>query len=177
MVVQLASLRLDALEDHLRLLARAHEDDALDRIVRLVEPELPEPRRVADLDLRDVLHEDRDAVLHREHDVADVLERDDASETAHVEELAALRVEPAAGVAVVRAERVGDVADRQTGAGELRRIDEHLVLHRLAAERRDVGDARHRAIRLVEHPVLEDVQVHRRAVGALDHVAVHESRR
>ena len=70
-----------------------------------------------------------------------------------------------------------DVADRESRARELRRIDEHLVLHRLAAERRDVGDAGHRAERLVEHPVLQHVQLHRRPIGALEHVAVDETRR
>ena len=130
-----------------------------------------------DLDGRDVFHEHRHAVLHREHDLADVLERHDATEAADVEELSALGDESAAAVAVVRAERGRHIADRETGAGELGRIDEHLVLHRLAAERRDVGDAGHRAERLVEHPVLQHVQLLRRAIGALQHVSIDESRR
>ena len=74
-VVELLRLRLDALEHRLRLLAGAHEDDAFDRVVRLVEAELAESRRVSDRDRRDVLHEHRHAVLHREDDVADVFER------------------------------------------------------------------------------------------------------
>ena len=49
-VVELARLRFDALEHHLRLLAGAHEDDAFDRVVLFVEAELAEARRVADLD-------------------------------------------------------------------------------------------------------------------------------
>ena len=37
--------------------------------------ELAQARRDADLDLADILHQHRRAVIHRQHDIADVLQR------------------------------------------------------------------------------------------------------
>ena len=51
-IVQLSRLRLDALQHVLRLFAGAHENHAFHGVIRLVEAELPETRRVSDLDSR-----------------------------------------------------------------------------------------------------------------------------
>ena len=175
-IVQFFGLRFGELEHGLRLLARAHQDHAFHRIVAIIESELPEARRVADHDRADVLHQHRNAVRRRGDDgVADVLGGAQPREAAHVIELSALGVEPAAGVVVVRAERRFHVGDREPRAGELGGVDQHLVLHRLAAEVRHVGDARHALERLREHPVVDDLQLHRRPVRTVEHVAVHET--
>jgi hypothetical protein len=175
--VELPRLGFDALEHRLRLLAGAHQDDALHRVVDRHEAELSQPGRMADHDLRDVLHEDRRAVLHGEDDVADVVERIDAPEPAHVIELPALGEKSASRVPIVRAERGGDGRRGQSRSGELGRIEQDLVLHRLAAERREVRDAGDRPELLVQHPVLENLELHRGTIGAFEHVAIHEARR
>ncbi len=175
MFVQVARTRFHPLENGLRLLARTHEDDPFHRIIALVEAELSEARRVADLDGRDILHEDGDAVLHRQHDVGDVGGGADEAQSAHVVELASLCVESAARVPVVRAERILDVLNAEAGAGELRRVDDHVVFHRLAAECGEVRHTRHGLERLGQHPIVDDLQLHRRSVGALHDIAIDEA--
>src|SRR5690349_13097850 len=88
--VELLRHRLDALEHRLRLLAGAHQNDALDRVILIVITELSQPRRVSNDDVADVVHEDWRAVLDGEDDIPDVIERDDAAESAHIEELPTL---------------------------------------------------------------------------------------
>ena len=85
------------------------------------------------------------AVVHRQHHIADVLERVEPAQAAHVIELAALRIETAAGVAVVGGERALHLRHRQADAGDLRRIEQHLVLHGAAAEAGIVRHAGHGA--------------------------------
>jgi hypothetical protein len=175
LLVELAGHRLHALEHRLRLLAGAHDHDPLDRIVPVVEPELAEPRRVADDDLAHVADEHRRSVPHGQHDVGDILGLLEPAQSAHVVELPALGVEPAAGVPVVGAERVRHVADGQAGAGHLGGIEEDLILHRLAAEAREVRHPRHRLVRLAQDPVLDRLELHRTSVHALEDVAVDQA--
>ena len=125
----------------------------------------------------DVADQDRRAVVHGHDDVADVLGRLNASQSAHVVKLAALRVEAAAGVAVVRAERADDQRHRQADRGHLRRIEQHLILHRRTAEAGVVRDAGNGFVLALDHPILERLQLHRRAVGTFEHVAENQSRR
>ena len=133
LVVELLGLLLNPLEYGLCLLACAQLDHAFDRVVLVLVAEPAESRRGADDHLPDVLHEDRDAVVHDENNVPDVLGRRDATEPADVVELTALGVEAAAGIAVVRVQRGRDVAHAEPRPGELVGVDHHLVLHRLAA--------------------------------------------
>ena len=125
----------------------------------------------------DVLDERRNAVVHRDDDVADVVQRREPAEAADVVELAAFRIESAAAVAVVRAERALDLLRRQPRAGEAILVEQHLVLHRPAAEAGIVRDAGHRPELRLDRPVLERLELGRRAVGALQRVAVDQPRR
>ena len=100
-LVQLLGHALDAPQNHLRLLADAHQNDALHGFILLHVPELAEARRVADLHLRDVLHVDRDAALLLQDDVADVRGIAHQAQPADVVELPALRIEAAARVGIV----------------------------------------------------------------------------
>ena len=172
-------LRLDALEHHLRLLAGAHQDDAFDGVVRCHEAELPEPRRVADHDLADVLHEHRDAVLHRDDDVADVLERLDAAEAAHVVELAALGVESAAGVAVVRPRAPSATSpDRQTRRRRAR-VGSSSTWYCIVSPPSDDRSATPGTDLYCRSSTQSwmDLELHRRAIRALQHVAVDQPAR
>ena len=140
--VELLGLGLDALQHVLRLLAGAKHDDAFDGVVLLADPELAEPRRDAERHLADVLDQGRDAVVHGDDDVADIVERREPAEAADIIELAALGIESAAAVAVVGAERAFDLLRRKARAGEAILVEQHLILHRPAAEAGIVGDAR-----------------------------------
>ena len=175
--VELLGLGLDALQDVLGLFAGSHQDDAFHGVILFLEAELAQARRDADLHPADILHQHRRAVVHRQHDIADVLQRGDAADAAHVIELAALRIETAAGIGVVGGERGFHLRHRQAGAGDLGGIEQHLVLHRAAAEAGIVGHAGHRSEGRLDHPVLEGLELHRRAVGALQHIAIDQARR
>ena len=116
--VELLRLRFDPLQHILGLLAGAQQDDAFDRVVLLLEAELAQARSDADRRPRPTsFTQHRRAVVHREHDVADVLQGR-SGRAAHVIELATLRIEAAAGVAVVGAERALHLRDRQARARE-----------------------------------------------------------
>jgi len=93
---------LHRLEYRLRLFSSAHQDDAFDGVVFVVEAELPKTRRTPDYDFSDILDQHRRPIVHSEHYVADVLWSRETSQSAHVIELPALGVESAAGITIVR---------------------------------------------------------------------------
>ncbi len=170
-------LVFDPLQHVLGLFAGAHQHHAFHGVVAIHVAEFAEARRDADLHAADVLHQYRRAVADREHGVADVIQRFDAAQAAHVGELAALRVEAAAGIAVVGRQRGLHLRDRQSRRGDLGRIEQHLVLHGAAAEAGIVGDARHRAVLRRDDPVVDGLEFHRRTVVALQHIAINQPRR
>ena len=137
--------------------------------------ELAEARRVADLDRADVLHADGHAIIGADNNVTDVFGVAHQAEAAHVIELAALRVESAAGVGVVGGERVDDLRNGEVIAVKARGIEQHLILHDRAAEAGVVGDAVHGAVGAFDHPVLEGLQLLRSAVRALYNVAIDKA--
>ena len=72
LLVELPRLRFDPLQHVLCLLARAQQDDAFDGVVLLLVAELAQARGDADGDAADILEQDGRAVVHGQHDVADV---------------------------------------------------------------------------------------------------------
>ena len=162
----------DALEDVLRLLAGEHEDDAFDPVVIVLETEFAQARRVADGDLADVADAHRHAVVVSHDDVADVFGLGHQPESAHVEELRALRIKTAAGVGVVGGQRIQHLRQGNVVAVKLGGIEQHLVLHHRAAEAGIVGHAGHGLVGALDHPVFVGLQLLRSAVRALDHVAI-----
>jgi hypothetical protein len=83
------------------------------------------------------------------------------AESAHVIKLSAFRIEPAAGIVVVGPEGGHDLRDGKSGAGNLHRIEEHLILHRLAAKPRIVSHARDGLVLALDDPVLDGLELHR----------------
>ena len=90
MPVQLVCLLFHSLQNYLRLLSHAHQDDAFHGFVLPHVPELPKPHRVADLHFRDVMHIDRNAIVHRQHDISYIRRISNQSESANIIDLAAL---------------------------------------------------------------------------------------
>src|SRR5581483_6344452 len=104
LLVELVGLLLNALKHVLGLLAAAHHDNAFNRIVRLVETEFTETRRIPDRHLSDIAYASRHAILRAHYYVADIARVANQSQTAHVIELAALRIEATARVRIVDGE-------------------------------------------------------------------------
>ena len=103
--IDLDGFFLDTLKDVLRLFAAAHEDDAFDGVVIVfpfvLKAENAKARSVADDHAADVFHANWGAIAAANDDFADIFGCFNQAETADVVELAALRVEAAAGVGVV----------------------------------------------------------------------------
>ena len=148
-------LLLHSLQHGLRLLAAPHEDDAFDRVVVLLKPNSPSRGSMADLHLADIADADRHAFVGADDDVLDVLGIADQADAAHVIELAALRVETAAGVGIVVRQRLHHLRHGQVVAVKPRGIEQHLVLHGGAAEAGIVRHAGHGLIGALDHPVLD----------------------
>ena len=72
--IDLVHLRFDAMDGRRRLLAAAHEDDALNDVVVVVLPGDSEPRLIARFDGRHILDHDRTAVIGRQHGLLDVVD-------------------------------------------------------------------------------------------------------
>ena len=142
LLVEFLGLGLDALQDILGLLAGAQQDDAFHRVVLLLVAELAQARRDADLHPADILDQHRRAVVHRQHDVADVLQRgrggpgrarNRTGRPANRSRRRRCRCWPPARLSTCG-------TDRPT-RGDLGRIEQHLVLHGAAAEAGIVGHA------------------------------------
>src|SRR5580692_1707286 len=175
---------LDTLENILRLLAAAHEDDAFDSVVVILfigfvlEAENAQARGNADNDAADVFDADGHAVAAAaDHDFADVFRGFDEPEAADVIKLAALRVKAAAGIGVVGREGVQNLNDGQVIVVELNGVEQDVILHGGAAEAGVIGHARDAAIGALNDPGLEGVQLHRRTIGTFDDVAIDEAAR
>ena len=156
---------------------RPHHDDAFDRIIRLVEAELAQPRRVPDLYLRRCR---RCASARHSASPPQYWQCPHVSRTRptprDVIELLPLLVKSAARIRVVHREllnhgRHGDVIGVEPG-----RIEQHLVLHHGAAKAGVVRHAGHLLILPLHHPVFNRLQFLRRAVGAFNHVAINQPR-
>src|SRR5262249_60030968 len=141
--VDAGDLALDAGDDGQRLLALAHEHDALDDIDIAIPAGDPEPGRVPNLGAPDVAEEHRRAPALRQHDVADVVDVPDEADAADVGRL--LADVGGAGPDVHVA--VGDGGDRlrQRDAVplQLSEIDLDVVLLRQSAPADDVDHPRH----------------------------------
>src|SRR5262249_458606 len=149
---------LDAFENVLSLLAAAHEDDAFDGVVVIfllvLEAEDAEARSVADFDAADILNTNGNAVVATDHYFADVVGGFHEPEAGDVVELAALRVEAAAGVGVVGLQCGNDLNDGNMKVVEASGVEEDVILHGGAAEAGIVGDAGDAAVSAFDDPVL-----------------------
>src|SRR6185437_14013722 len=99
--VQILGLRFHSLQHILGLFAAPHQDHAFDRVVNVVEAELPQTRRVPDDHLADVADVYGHAILRAHDDVPDVIGVADQADAANIIKLSTLRIETAAGVGVV----------------------------------------------------------------------------
>ena len=98
-------------------------------------------------------------VVSCEHDLADIGHGLRVAATAHHVFGAGHLDEASPHVVVTRPHRLNDLGDRHVEGAQAIGIHLHLVLPHKAAQRRDLGDARHRLQVVLEIPVLVGTQL------------------
>ncbi len=140
--LDLAQLRLHAADHVQRVLALAHDDDARHGFAGAVEIRDAAPHLGAEHDVGDVLDADwRPPAARTERDVLEIGGRARVPQAAHHVLGAAEFEHPPAGVAVAAPHRVHHAADWQPVRAQPVRVDVHLILAHVSADRRDVRDA------------------------------------
>src|ERR1700737_2618131 len=158
-------LGLDAAQHVQRLLAPAHQDDALDDIVVVIPPGDPEARGRANLRLGHVPQEDRHAAHLRQDDVVDVVDRGDEPDPPNVRSLLADVQGAGPDVEVAVADRGDDLGQRHVLRGQLLQVDLDVVFLAEPPPADDVVDARNGLEPALEHPGLQRLQVHEAIAG------------
>ena len=159
---------LDAGDGRRTLLAAAHQHDALDDVVILVEPGDTEPRFGADIDGGDILDQHRIAAALRDHGVGEILDRMNEADAAHHGGLAADIDGVAADIDVGIGHRLQQLRQRQAIGDQLVEIDLQLKRLGLAAPAGDIDHAGHGAEAALQHPVLQGFQVEHAVIGRSD---------
>src|SRR5258708_36905021 len=158
-LVQLPGQILYAVEHYLRLLSRAHQDDAFHGFRLSHISKLAETHGVADLYLGHIAHVNRNPVVYREDDISYVGRIPYQPQAANIIGLPALRIEAAARVRVVPTELLHNLGQRYSVSVELVRIEQDLVLHGGAAEPGIVRHALNPAIGAFQYPILDRLQL------------------
>ena len=154
-VVEFFGLCFHALEHVLRLLTAQHENDALNRIVILLESEFAEARRMPDGYVANIPDTDGHALIGAHHHVSDVFRVPHQADAANIVKLSALGVEAATGVGIIGRQSGSYLRNGEVVSVNACRIKQHLVLHNGAAKAGIVGHTMHRAIRSFHHPVFD----------------------
>ncbi len=162
---------LDHVDGLRRVLTPAHDDDAADDFAFAVELGDAAAHLRTQPDLRDVReHQRRAFLVYAERDVGEVLlVLQVAGRADHVLGFAHLD-DGAAGLLVAVADRVLEPRQWNAEGAQLVGIDHDLVLAHHAADRRHLGDARHRLQLVLQEPVLQAAQLREVVLAG----AVHE---
>ena len=150
---------LHFVQNNLRLLADPHKDHAFHRVVLVHDAKLPEAWGVPDFHFGQVMYVSGNSVVRSQHDVADVLEVTDQTQSANVVKLAALEVKATSGVGVVVGQLLKDLRYGHAVRKQFVRIQKHLILHGGTAQARIIGHALKRAVTPVNHPILDGLEI------------------
>ena len=153
--------RFDFLKHLRRILAFAHQHDALDDLVVVVAADETLPRHRAVVDFPDVAHEQRRAVVLGDNDRSDVGRRAQEADAANQVLLLPFLEIVAAGVGVAARQRGEHLLQRHAVRFHTREIDVHLVLLDEPAAADDVRHARRHLQRALDDPVLDAAQLGR----------------
>ena len=137
--------RTHARHDVHRALELLHQHDAEQDVILVVARRDAQARRKPDLVMGDIRQNYRQAALLAHHDVVDVADRAQHADAAHVDRLFAYRDRAPADIGVAGGNRVDDLRQGEAVGPHAVEVDLGLVFLGFAAQRRDVGDARHDA--------------------------------
>ena len=124
--IEFGDLGVHAVQHLRRIFVAQQQHGSFDDVVLVVLADDTVALLVAELELAEIAHQDRRAVVLGNDDIAEIVERLHQADAAdHVAELAAIE-HAAAGIGVVGADRIGDVVERNIEAHELLRIELEL---------------------------------------------------
>src|ERR1700676_2499334 len=152
--VHLVDFGFNAFDDFVGMERPIHHDDAGDDIVLIIAARFAKPRDIADLDFRDVLHQNRHAIGLAEDNVFEVGSLValwqiiisaivDQSDAANVDGLLSDIDRPPADVDIGVIDGADQLRDHDVVGVELVAIDVDLEFLRRPAPRIDLDDARH----------------------------------
>ena len=152
----LLELGLHSPDDVHHVLAVAHDDDSARHLPLAVELGDAPAHFGAQLDPGDVFDPNRRPfAVGPDSQVADVVQRPNVPAPPHGVFLAGELYDPAAHFVVALADDLDDFVDGQIEGEQLDRIEDHLVLLDVSADRRDFGDARNARNPIADVPVVE----------------------
>ncbi len=153
-------LRFHAIDDIQRVLSVAHHHDAGDNFAFAIQIGKPAPQVGPHGNLADVLNADLGAgVADAQRDLREILERTRVPAAAHHVLRAAKLQQSSARFVVAAADRLNHPAHRDAVSPQTIRVEIHLVLAGIPADRRDLGHAGHRAKIVAQIPVLIGTQI------------------
>ena len=152
--LDLRDARLDSVDDVFRVDASAGDDDTADSFLCPFH-ERRHAKGVADLDICDLVHVDRNSVRVANDDPLDVINRFDEADAAHDQPRAVRLKDIAADIQVALAHGGDHRAEGQVVGPETIRVDIDLVLLDVATNRRHFGDAGDRIELVSDEPILQ----------------------
>ena len=173
--LDLAQLRLDAVDDPQGVLSEAHHDDAADHLTATIELGHTPPHVRSHTNLCHVLHPDRcPAGIRAEPDLPDVIGRGQIATAAHhVFPTRELQQAPR-DIVVARSDRAHHVGDRQVVRGEPVGVEVHLILLDEPPDRGHLSHAGHTGQPVPQMPVLEAPELGQVVLAGLVHQGVLE---
>ncbi len=168
----LLNTRLHPVDDLLRVGACPRHDDAADGFIGPFH-QRRNTKCVANPNLADLVHIDRNATGCADHSLRDVIYRFDQPDASYDRPRAVRLEHVAADVLIAPAHRLHDIAERQVIGSEPVGIDVDLILLNVAADGCDLGDAGNCIQLITNEPVLDAAKVAERMTVALDRVPEH----
>ena len=173
-MVDVVDLLHDGAQGRQGLRAASHQHDALDDVVVVVLAGHAQSRQVADCDGRHVGDQQRRAVAHRQHGVADVGHGADLADAADYRRLRAEIDRVGADIDVGAVQRVEHLLQREAVGQEPVEADSDVECLALAAPARDVDHARHRLEPAQQDPVLDGLEVGHAVARRADHAVAED---
>ena len=170
--LDLSDARLHRIDHDLGIDARACDDHTADRLARAPDQRC-DTKRVADLDVGDLLDVDRCAIRGAHDNLLDVVHRGDQADASHDQPGAVGLQDVAPDIDVALTHGGHDRAQRHFVLAQAIRIDVDLVLLDEAADGCHLGHARDRIELIAHEPVLERPQFSKGQRGTFEGVPKH----
>ena len=176
-VLYLADLRFQSLDNLFGVLALAHDDNALDHIVLLTTTYLAEAWCTTLMHGGEVAHKDGRSPDVFHYDVANLADVVNQSDTTHNIGLRAALDDVAANIDVAVGDGLVELQRTHAIGSELVGVDTDLKGLHLTAEADDVGNAGHRPELALDDPVLQGLQLTYRPLITAQRITINLPRR